>query len=67
MNISKELKDHFSKLPKFKTPDGITFYSQKDYDIYMKLQGDSEIVENITTNVVVPLCGSSNDTLVLSV
>ena len=66
MNISKELKDHFSKLPKFKTPDGITFYSQKDYDIYMKLQGDSEIVENVT-DVVLPLCGSSNDTLVLSV
>ena len=65
MNISKELKDHFSKLPKFKTSDGITFYSQKDYDTYMKLQGDSEIVENVA-NVVLPSCDFSNDTLVLS-
>jgi hypothetical protein len=66
MNISKELKDHFRKLPKFQTPDGITFYSQKDYDTYMKLQGDSEIVENVA-NAVQPSCDFSIDRLVLSV
>jgi glutaredoxin 2 len=55
MNISKELKDHFSKLPKFKTSDGITFYSQKDYDTYMKLQEDikecSDIIKRLNEKI----------------
>lgn len=55
MNISRELKDHFSKLPQFKTPDGITFYSQTDYNTYMKIQEEikecSEIVQRLNEKI----------------
>jgi hypothetical protein len=55
MNISKELKDHFSKLPQYKTSDGITFYSKNDYDTYIKIQEDikecSEIVQRLNEKI----------------
>ena len=55
MNISKELKDHFSKLPKYTTSDGIIFYSKKDYDTYIKIQEEikecSEIVQRLNDKI----------------
>ena len=47
MNISQDLKSHFSKFKKYITPDGIVFYDKKDYDIYMNTIFTSQkIVEN---------------------
>ena len=55
MNITQDLKSHFSKLPKFITSDGITFYSKNDYDTYMKIQQDikecSEIVQRLNDKI----------------
>ena len=51
MNITQDLKSHFSKFPKFTSPDGITFFCKKDYDTYMKIQNEikecNEIVQRL--------------------
>ena len=62
MNISQDLKSHFSKFKHYTTPTGITFYDKKDYDMYMKFQK-----EPIKTSplLIQPSCDFSNDTLVL--
>ena len=55
MNISQDLKSHFSKFPTYTTADGITFYSKKDYDTYMKIQEDikecSDIVKRLNDKI----------------
>ena len=55
MNISQDLKSHFSKFPKYTTADGITFYSKQDYDTYIKIQEDikecSDIVKRLNEKI----------------
>ena len=36
MDISRDLKSHFSKFEKYITPDGIIFYDKKSYNMYIQ-------------------------------
>jgi hypothetical protein len=36
MDISQDLKSHFSRLPKYITSRGIVFYDRKDFDNYIQ-------------------------------
>lgn len=51
MNIAQDLKSHFSKFPKFTSPDGITFFCKKDYDTYMKIQEEIKECQTIVENI----------------
>jgi hypothetical protein len=48
MDISQELKSHFSRLPKYTTPRGIIFYDRKDYDNYIK---DEKIYKQVPISI----------------
>ena len=79
MDISRDLKSHFSKFKQYITPGGIIFYDKRNYDTYMKIQ--QEVKETIKTfqqdaclfgglkppKSCLPSCDFVSDTLVLSV
>ena len=45
MDISRDLKSHFSKFKQYTTPNGITFYDKTNYELYMKIQKEMECQE----------------------
>jgi hypothetical protein len=53
MNISQDLKSHFSRLPKYITSRGIVFYDRKDYDNYIQQNEPSKsFMESIKCDYV---------------
>ena len=35
-SISRDIKNHFERFPKYITPRGVIFYNKKNYDEYVK-------------------------------
>jgi hypothetical protein len=50
-NFNKDVKDFFSSKKSYKTPDGILFYTLRDYTNYMKAYKNISYVDTIQNNL----------------